>query len=119
MKLKKKYQEVVLAEYEKAGQTPVYCSIGDKNKIPVPLAYGGDLDAFSDDLFQSEKTVKEYNRVGIESITGYEIGDLYAPRPLEHHLKNVSKEQSVEALKKQALRRYNAAVKTACRVGKE
>lgn len=119
MKLKKKYQDVVLAEYEKAGQTPVYCSIGDKKKIPVPLAYGGDLDVFSDDLFQSEKTVKEYNRVGIESITGYEVGDLYAPRPLDHHLKNVSKEQSVEALKKQAFRRYNAAVKMACRVGKE
>ena len=61
----------VLIEYAKAGKKPVYCTIGDGERIPVPLEYASDVKSFSSLLFQKEQKIQEYRKRNAAQSTSF------------------------------------------------
>lgn len=115
----------VLIEYAKAGKKPVYCTIGDGERIPVPLEYASDVKSFSSLLFQQEQKVQEYHKRNAAQsnkplrMWNCKVGEFSVPVPYEDALNNVPISESAQKLKKEALRRYAQAVNLAKMLQKE
>lgn len=115
----------VLIEYAKAGKKPVYCTIGDGERIPVPLEYASDVKSFSSLLFQKEQKIQEYRKRNAAQsnkplrMWSCKVGEFSVPVPYEDALNNVPISESVQKLKKEALRRYAQAVSLARTLQKE
>lgn len=115
----------VLIEYAKAGKKPVYCTIGDGERIPVPLEYASDVKSFSSLLFQKDQKIQEYQKYNASQsgkqlkMWNCKVGEFSIPIPYEDALNNVPVSESVQKLKREALRRYAQAVNLAKTLQKE
>lgn len=121
-----KYQNFLFEEYKQADQKPVYFRLG-KEKIIIPSSYEGDVDKFTDDLFNfQDKEYEKYERynashpdAAIEIPEPLKVDNFYIQPPLDSVLKGMSDNQIIEKVLRTAVRNYRAALKKTLRARKE